>query len=81
MWSVSTFERKLWFEYGIIECYKHSNEKAIVYLNYKDDKNIGIKTEREIFEDIADDSLSIRSKESGIITVMFWGGKLILAIV
>ena len=43
-------------QYSIIECYKHSFEKAIVYLNYDDDKNIDIMTEREKFEDIVEDS-------------------------
>ena len=31
--------------------------KVIVYLNYSDDKNIHVKTEREKFEDIVGDSL------------------------
>ena len=44
-------------QYSITECYEHSYEKVIVYLNYDDDKNIDIKTEREEFKDIIEDSL------------------------
>ena len=44
-------------EYSLIECYKHLMEKVIVYLNYSDDKNFDIKTEREKSEDIVEDSL------------------------
>ena len=41
--------------YSLIECYKHSFEKAVVYLNHDDDKNIVIMAERENFEDIVED--------------------------
>ena len=44
-------------QYSIIEYYKHSYEKAIVYLNYDGDKNIDDMTEREKFEDIVEGSL------------------------
>ena len=44
-------------QYSIIECYKHSFERMIVYLNYDDDKKIDVMTEREKFEDIVEDSL------------------------
>ena len=44
-------------QYSITGCYKHSYEKAIVYLNYDDDKNIDIKTKREKFKDIVKDAL------------------------
>ena len=44
-------------DYSLIECYKHSLEKVIVYLNYDDNKNIDVMTEREKFEDIVEDSL------------------------
>ena len=43
--------------YIMKKCYKHSYEKAIIYLNYDDNKNIDIKTERNILEDIIDNSL------------------------
>ena len=44
--------------YSLIECYKHSFQKAIVYyLNYNSDKNIDIMAEREKFEDIVQDFL------------------------
>ena len=42
-------------QYSIIECFKHSFEKAIVYLSNK--KNIDIMTEREKFQDIPKNSL------------------------
>ena len=38
------------------ECYKHSFKK-IFYLNYNNDKNIDVKTERKKFEDIVENSL------------------------
>ena len=41
--------------YSLIECYKHSFEKAIVYLNYDNNKHISIIFERETFEDIVED--------------------------
>ena len=44
-------------DYSLIEHYKHLFEKAIVYLNYKDDKNIDIMAEREKFEGIVEDFL------------------------
>ena len=43
-------------QYSIFECYKRSFEKVIVYLNYEDDKNIDVMTERKKFEDIVEDS-------------------------
>ena len=42
---------------SLIECYKYLFERVIVYLNYDDDKNIDVMTEREKFEDIVKDSL------------------------
>ena len=54
MSPISNLEGKLQM---LIECYKHFYEKAIVYLNYDNDKNIHVKTEREKFEDIVEDSL------------------------
>ena len=44
-------------DYSLIKCYKHSFEKVIIYLNYDDDKNIDVTTEREKFENIVEDSL------------------------
>ena len=41
----------------IKKCYKHSYEKAIIYLNYDDNKIIDIKTEGKKLEDIIDNSL------------------------
>ena len=62
--AISNLEGKQSFEvqYRITECYKHSYEKVIVYLNYDDDKNIDVKTEREKFEDIVEDSLLKNSR-------------------
>ena len=59
MLLISSLEGKLRLniQYSIIECYKHFFEKAIVYLNYHDDKYIDIMTEREKFEDIIEDFL------------------------
>ena len=42
-------------DYSLIECYKHSFQKAIAYLNYDNDKNNDIMTEREKFEGIVED--------------------------
>ena len=46
---------RLNIKYSLTECYKHSFEKAIAYLNYDDDKNIDVKTEAGKFEDILHD--------------------------
>lgn len=43
--------------YSLIECYKQSSDKIIIYLNFDDDKDNDIKVEREKFEDIVDDLL------------------------
>ena len=43
--------------YSLITCFKHSREKAIVYLNFNDNSDIDIKVEREKFEDIVNDLL------------------------
>ena len=48
---------RLNIKYSLIECYKHSIEKVIVYLIYGDDKSIDVKTETEKFENIIKDSL------------------------
>ena len=37
------------------ECYKHSFKKAIIYLNYEDEKNFDFMTEGDKFEDIVED--------------------------
>ena len=44
-------------DYSLIKYYKHSFEQVIIYLNYDNDKNIDVMTEREKFEDIVEDSL------------------------
>lgn len=48
--------------YSLITCYKHSREKAIVYLNFDDNSDIDIKVEREKFECIVDNLLLKNSR-------------------
>ena len=43
--------------YSLIHCYNYLREKVIIYIIFDDYKDIGIKVEREKFEDIVDDLL------------------------